>query len=390
MALQGPLRGRPAAAGAQDPGNLRGRAGRILPLQRRGQGEHLGRGPQGHLAGGRGQRGEPAGPPGPDPAVQAGPRHRDRLAERPGMLAGGQLADQPPALAGSQPGIGCLADQRVTEQRDGPGPPRPASVLISSGTHDGDSSRPALTELASSPGDRLTSRPARRPAAAAVAAVTAATASAAADPVGGSGGGSASSAHSHTVNSPRTSSARAANRASQSRTVDAGLPSTAAIGRCPSPAALPASAAQITATPSARRSRQLTGSSTCVTPQPPHRDRRGRSRHPIPPSPRITRSRACPHPASRPRHPGQRNRPAASRRSTTHPTTPTVTIGASAHPARPSRHLGQEKDGRAAAYPDLITVASHTKKDNPAGLPSRPSSPQTTLARRYVLKAKVA
>src|ERR1022692_2495472 len=98
----------------------------------------------------------------------------------------------------------------------------------------------------------------------------------------------------------------------------------------------------------------------------------------------MTRSRACPHPASRPEHPGQRNHPAASRRSTTPATTPTVTIGASAHPARPSRHLGQEKDGRAAANPDLITVASHTKKDNPAGLPSRPSSPQTTLTRRYV------
>jgi len=67
-----------------------------------------------------------------------------------------------------------------------------------------------------------------------------------------------------------------------------------------------------------------------------------------------------------------------------------VTIGASAHPARPSRHLGQEKDGRAAAYPNLITVASHTKKGNPAGLPSRPSSPQTTLAPRYVLITKVA
>src|ERR1700733_7301709 len=104
----------------------------------------------------------------------------------------------------------------------------------------------------------------------------------------------------------------------------------------------------------------------------------------------ITRSRACPHPARRPEQPGHRNRPAASRRSTTPAITPTVTIGASAHPARPSRHLGQEKDGRAAAYPNLITMASHTKKGNPAGLPSRPSSPQTTLARRYVLITKVA
>ena len=68
--------------------------------------------------------------------------------------------------------------------------------------------------------------------------------------------------------------ARDTNRASQSRTVDSARPASRATGRYPSPAALPASAAQITATPSARRSRQLTGSSTCVTPHPPHRDRR--------------------------------------------------------------------------------------------------------------------
>ena len=54
-------------------------------------------------------------------------------------------------------------------------------------------------------------------------------------------------------------------------------------------------------------------------------------------------------------------------------------------PVRPSRQLGQEKDGRAAAYPDVITVASHTKKDNPAGLPSKPSSPATAPGRPYVL-----
>jgi len=62
-----------------------------------------------------------------------------------------------------------------------------------------------------------------------------------------------------------------------------------------------------------------------------------------------------------------------------------VTTGASAHPARPSRYLGHEKDGRAAANPDLITVASHTKKDNPAGLPFQPSSPPTAPGSPYVL-----
>ncbi len=47
--------------------------------------------------------------------------------------------------------------------------------------------------------------------------------------------------------------------------------------------------------------------------------------------------------------------------------------------------LGQEKGGRAAAYPDVITVASHTKKGNPARLPSRPSSPQAAPGSPYVL-----
>ncbi len=47
--------------------------------------------------------------------------------------------------------------------------------------------------------------------------------------------------------------------------------------------------------------------------------------------------------------------------------------------------LGQEKDGRAAAYPDVITVTSHTKKGNPAGLPSQSSSPPAAPGHPYVL-----
>jgi hypothetical protein len=104
-------------------------------------------------------------------------------------------------------------------------------VLTGSGAHEGDSSRPALTELASTPGDTMPASAGQRRPAALAAAVTAATASAVADPAGGSGGGSASSAHNHLVNTPRTSPARKANRASQLRTVDAGSPSTAAIFR---------------------------------------------------------------------------------------------------------------------------------------------------------------
>ena len=67
-------------------------------------------------------------------------------------------------------------------------------MLIHFALKPGASSSPALTELASSPGDRLTSRPAQRRPAAAAAAVTAATASATTEPAGASGGGSASSA----------------------------------------------------------------------------------------------------------------------------------------------------------------------------------------------------
>ena len=57
---------------------------------------------------------------------------------------------------------------------------------------------------------------------------------------------------SSTVKNARTSSARAANRRSHPRTVDAGRPSTAAIVRCPAPAAAASSAAPITAPASAR------------------------------------------------------------------------------------------------------------------------------------------
>ena len=103
--------------------------------------------------------------------------------------------------------------------------------MIRSGAHDGDSSRPPLTELASTPGDRLPATAGQRRPAAAAAAVTAATASAAADPAGGSGGGSTSKAHSHLVNTPRTCPPSEANRASQPRTVDTGRPSAAAIFR---------------------------------------------------------------------------------------------------------------------------------------------------------------
>jgi hypothetical protein len=52
-----------------------------------------------------------------------------------------------------------------------------------------------------------------------------------------------------------------------------------------------ASATPITAAVSARRSNATSGNNTCVTPQPVHRDRRGRV-HTGPSRPRNTRTRA--------------------------------------------------------------------------------------------------
>ena len=73
------------------------------------------------------------------------------------------------------------------------------------------------------------------------------------------------------MNNERTGSPLRANTRSQPRTVDTGRPSRAAIGRCPAPAALARNATPITSTPSARRSRHDTASSTCVTRHEPHR-----------------------------------------------------------------------------------------------------------------------
>ena len=55
-----------------------------------------------------------------------------RVTERARMRPGRQLADQPPPLAGGQPGVGCLPDQLVTEQRHLLGPVGPAVLLPTS------------------------------------------------------------------------------------------------------------------------------------------------------------------------------------------------------------------------------------------------------------------
>lgn len=83
-----------------------------------------------------------------------------------------------------------------------------------------------------------------------------------------------------------------------------------------------------------------------------------------PDSPRITRSRAYPHPVSTPEHPGHANSPATSRRSTAAASTPTVNIGASAH-HRAALPSPAKEHGRAAARPNLPTVMTSSKKGNP-------------------------
>jgi hypothetical protein len=131
MPLQRAHRRRPAAAGPQDPHHLRGGAGGLLPFQPGGQLQHGRVGARGDLPGRRDQRGEPAGPPGPDPAVDRLPRHGHRVAERPRMRLGGQLADQPAPLPGGQRRVGGLPDQLVPEQRHLLGAGGPLAVLFS-------------------------------------------------------------------------------------------------------------------------------------------------------------------------------------------------------------------------------------------------------------------
>lgn len=184
-----------------------------------------------------------------------------------------------------------------------------------------------------------------RPTAAATAAPTAANASAHTPPAGPGITGSGATARSNTVNSRRTASTRPPNRRNQPRTVSAGRPNPAAIRRYPTPLALADSAAPITTTASARRNSSPAGSSTCVTPQPLHRARRGRVGS-TPSSPRTRRTRACPHPANTPEQPGQTSRPATNRRSTAAASPPTVTNDASTrHRTALPQRSGQETTG---------------------------------------------
>lgn len=119
-------------------------------------------------------------------------------------------------------------------------------VLINSTVDPGASNRPEVTAAANRHTDTVnTERPHRDHPARAVATI-AATASATTDPAGSGNLGSGSSAHANLVNAARNGPARAWNRRTQPRTVDAGRPSQTAMRRWPHPSAAAASPAPIT------------------------------------------------------------------------------------------------------------------------------------------------
>jgi hypothetical protein len=83
--------------------------------------------------------------------------------------------------------------------------------------------------------------------------------------------------------------------------------------------------------------------------------------------------RAHAHGANTPAHTGQINSPARSRRSTTARSASTVNAGASARQATLSGSGVQTRPGRTAPQPDILTVPSQTKTDNPhKSCPSHP------------------
>ena len=257
-------------------------------------------------------------------------------------------------------------------------------VLIVSSGQPGASNRPFEITVATA---QTGTSPARnRAPSAPAAAVTAAIASAHADPAGPGSTGSAASARHQPVNTTRTASIRSVNRRNQPRTVSAGRPSSAPIHRYPEPVALAARADPITAAMSARRASTPTGNNTCVAPQLVQRARRGTSRN-NPPRSRTSRTRACPHPASTPKHPGQASPPDPNRLSTRPASISTVSTPHLRVPhTRPSRAILVRKQagGPCPNDPKIVTVAAPTTQVKPRRTHRAPSARSTATTPRYV------
>lgn len=215
-------------------------------------------------------------------------------------------------------------------------------MLIVSGGQPGASSSPPEAADAIRHGDSPTTPGQRDPAATAAPTIDD-TASRSAVPDDAGTTGSTPTATINVVKNTRTASARSRNTRSQPRTVSPGLPSRAAAVRHPEPEVDAASAAPITSAASARRASKPAGNSTCVTPQPTHLPRRGRTRT-TPDTPRTDRALAQPQQANAAPHNGQPIRPARSAASTATTESPTVTTIASersaALPASPASTTG--------------------------------------------------
>ena len=125
VALQGARRRRPPLLLFDDPGDVRGGAGRVFPLEPRGQLQHLGVGARGTW---RSAGISASNPPARHARIQRSRLARDTVTGCPGraqMHLGGQLAHQPAALDRRQARIGQRPDQRIPVQRDIPRPIRP-------------------------------------------------------------------------------------------------------------------------------------------------------------------------------------------------------------------------------------------------------------------------
>ena len=128
--LQCALVRRPPRLHLQDPPHLRCGPGRVLPLERLRDLQHLRRRARRGLARAGHQRVEPAGPPFSDPPVQRPPGQPHRPSVRPDVLGRRQRPHQRPPLPARQARVGCLPDQHVTEQPDTTGPFHPLGFLI--------------------------------------------------------------------------------------------------------------------------------------------------------------------------------------------------------------------------------------------------------------------
>lgn len=157
----------------------------------------------------------------------------------------------------------------------------------------------------------------------------------------------------HPPSRQHTESCHVRARRNQPRTVPSARPSRAASERNPAPPAAASSATPIVSVESARRTSTDGGSSTCVTPQPRHRARRGRT---TPSSPRTRRALANPHGAKTCPH-RQASSPTANPCSITTSLT-TITTGALLRvKRRPSRPA---KTGRAAALQTTSPIIAPT------------------------------